>query len=509
MSADQSSNKRIARNTLMLYIRMLISMLVGLYTSRVVLQTLGVEDYGIFGVVGGVVSMMGFLNASMSGATSRFITFELGKGDMQRVRDTFSSAMIIHIGIALVVLLLAETVGLWFLCNKLVIPEGRMVAAHWVYQCSIISAVVSITQSPYTAVIMSREKMDIYAYMELLNVTLKLLIVYLLLIGNFDKLILYSILTLIVSVLIAALYRIYCIRKFEESHFRWVWNTELLKPMMSFSGWDLYGNMSYSVVQQGRNFIVNMFFGVAVNAACGIAATVQGVLQAFSNSIVGAIRPQIIKSYSTNDYSRVQSLIANGTKFSIILLMLFSVPIILNMDYILSLWLGDVPKFTNSFCIILILQNIVGVCSNYFIIGIHATGNIKRFFYTGTLALLQLPFLYFLFQIIINPNWLYYTSFIYGILFVIICGMILKKQIPQISMLAIYRELLMTLMISICCVLPIVYLKMMVTGIYALISCYFVYAIILLIVSFFFLLNKRLRQQIVEKIVSNGNNKLD
>lgn len=198
---DQSSNnKRIAKNTLALYLRMFLTMMVGLYTSRVVLATLGVEDYGIYGVVGGVVGMMGFLNASMSGATSRFLTFELGRGDKERLAKTFSSALIVHIIIALIVLLVSETVGLWFLCNKLVIPEGRMAAAHVVYQLSIFSAMLTITQVPYNSSIISHEKMDIYAYVEILNVTLKLLIVYLLVIGNFDKLILYAILTLAVSV---------------------------------------------------------------------------------------------------------------------------------------------------------------------------------------------------------------------------------------------------------------------------------------------------------------------
>ena len=229
-----SDNRRIAKNALMLYIRMFLTMIVGLYTSRVVLATLGVEDYGIYGVVGGIVAMMGFLNASMSGATSRFLTFELGRGDKQRLADTFSSALIVHIGIAVVVLLLAESVGLWFLENKLIIPAGRMNAARWVYQCSILSAMLGITQAPYNASIIAHEKMDVYAYVEILNVTLKLLIVYLLVIGHFDKLILYALLTLAVSVVVMLTYRIYCIRHFEESHFHWLWDKTILKPLLSF-----------------------------------------------------------------------------------------------------------------------------------------------------------------------------------------------------------------------------------------------------------------------------------
>ena len=246
MQDTTSNNKRIAKNTIMLYIRMFISMVVGLYTSRVVLATLGVEDYGIYGVVGGVVGMMGFLNASMSGATSRFLTFELGKGDKERLAKTFSSALIVHIAIAIIVFILAETVGLWFLCNKLNIPEGRMEAAHWVYQFSILATMLSITQVPYNATIIAHEKMDVYAYMEILNVTLKLLIVYLLTIGDFDKLKLYAVLTFAVSLIIMMIYRIYCLRHFKESRFHWVWDKTYLTPLLSFSGWSIYGDIAYT-----------------------------------------------------------------------------------------------------------------------------------------------------------------------------------------------------------------------------------------------------------------------
>ncbi|MDY5953612.1 MAG: polysaccharide biosynthesis protein, partial [Sodaliphilus sp.] len=286
MQDTTSNNKRIAKNTIMLYIRMFISMVVGLYTSRVVLATLGVEDYGIYGVVGGVVGMMGFLNASMSGATSRFLTFELGKGDKERLAKTFSSALIVHIAIAIIVFILAETVGLWFLCNKLNIPEGRMEAAHWVYQFSILATMLSITQVPYNATIIAHEKMDVYAYMEILNVTLKLLIVYLLCIGNFDKLILYASLMLAVSILIMMVYRIYAIRQFPEAHFHWIWDKTYLRPILSFSGWDLYGNMACTIRQQGSVFLINIFYGVALNAACNIASTMQGILLQFSSNVV-------------------------------------------------------------------------------------------------------------------------------------------------------------------------------------------------------------------------------
>lgn len=434
MPQEQSSNKRIAKNTLMLYIRMLISMLVGLYTSRVVLQTLGVEDYGIYGVVGGVVSMMGFLNASMSGATSRFITFELGIGDMQRVRDTFSSAMNIHIVIALVVILLAETVGLWFLCNKLVIPEGRMEAAHWVYQCSIISAAVGITQSPYTAVIMSREKMDIYAYMELLNVSLKLGIVYLLVIGEFDKLVLYSVLMLAVSILTLGFNRIYCIRHFEESHFRWVWNKEMLRPMVSFSGWDLFGNLSVTSFNQGVAFLLNIFGGPAINAANGLSTSVQGIIKGFGYNIIQAFRPPIIKEFAKGDLTRAVELTIKSTQYTLCLYSILAVPLYLNADYILSLWLGNVPEHTAFFLKIVLVSTAFHMGNIVNNVLIHANGKMKMFsLLSGLCFLLSVPVMYVLLRFGADVEQSYYVFYFCHISLFVITILVLKHDITGLS----------------------------------------------------------------------------
>ena len=307
MSEIQSTNKRIAKNTLMLYVRMIISTLVILYTSRVVLNTLGVDDYGIYNVVGGIVAIFSFLNSSMSGATSRFLTYEMGcnNGKLSKI---FSSALYIHIGIAILILVAAETVGLWFMNNKLVIPDDRMFAAHVVYQCSVISMMVTVTQVPYNASIIAHEKMDVYAYIELLNVFLKLGIVFILMIGRFDKLILYAILVLVVSILIAAIYRIYCTKKFSECHLSGSPDMQIIKPMLSFSGWDLFGNMSVSVRQQGTSIILNMFYGPALNAAIGLANSVQNVILSFANNVIMAFRPQIIKQYAEQNIGRMQSL---------------------------------------------------------------------------------------------------------------------------------------------------------------------------------------------------------
>lgn len=390
MADTQSNNKRIAKNTVMLYVRMLLSIVVSLYTSRVVLQTLGVEDYGIYGLVGGIITMFSFLNSSMSGATSRFLTFEMGKEDEKRLRDTFSTALIVHIGIALLVLVLAETVGLWFLYNKLVIPEDRMTAAIIVYQCSIISMLFSVTQVPYNATIIAHEQMDVYAYVELLHVFLKLGIVYILLLGNYDKLIIYAILVLVVSVVIAMIYRVYCLKHYQESHFRWIWDKGILRPMLSFSGWDLLGHFGFAFRTQGTNMVINMFFGAAVNAAGGLAGTVQSILYGFSGNVITAIKPQIIKQYSIGNLSRMTELVYSGVKISLFLILVMSIPIITMADFVFTVWLKDVPQYCVSFCIILLVSNVISTISQIIYTGIQATGDlrltsiIRNIIYVGT-----------------------------------------------------------------------------------------------------------------------------
>ena len=403
---DKSGNtKRIAKNTMMLYIRMLFGMLVSLYTSRVVLQTLGVEDYGISNVVGGVVAMMSFLNDSMSGATSRFITFELGKGNKERLNDTFSSAMIIHLCIAALVMLVAETVGLWFLETQLVIPDNRMLAARIVYQCSIISMILGITQVPYNASIISHEKMDVYAYVGILNICLRLLIVYLLVIGDFDKLILYSFLQLSVSLLIITIYRVYCVRNFFETKFKFIWKTDILKPMLHFSSWDLYGNASVMARTQGVSMLLNVFFGPVLNASAGIAAQVQGAVMGLASNLVTAVRPQIVKQYAVGEYSSMIDLLRNSVKLSFLLICIISLPLICELNFVLTLWLGIVPNYVIQFCRYTLLFNIFANMSMILASAIHATGKIKRIsIINGSLYLLVIPFSYVAYKLHASPS---------------------------------------------------------------------------------------------------------
>lgn len=393
------NNKRIAKNAIMLYVRMLLSIAVSLYTSRVILQTLGVEDYGIYGVVGGVVAMFSFLNAAMSGATSRFLTFEMGKAKygndengtqiirsshipnlphtLTPLQKTFSSAMIIHMAIALVVFSSAITVGLWFLNNKLVIPEERMTAAYWVYVCSIAGMFISVTQVPYNAAIIAHEKMDVYAYVDLLNVFLKLAIVYLLLIGNFDKLILYALLMLCVNVIVAMTYRIYCLKHYEETHFHWIIDKRTLKSITSFSLYNLFGNAAWVMNNQGTNFILNMFFGVTVNAAASIASTVSNVINGFATNIMTAFRPAVTKAFASGNYIEFENLLNWAIKIILIIYSLIAIPVCITADKVLSIWLVEVPRYAVVFCQLMLISLYWETFKQLIVMGIHACGHVR------------------------------------------------------------------------------------------------------------------------------------
>lgn len=441
-------NKRIAKNTVMLYIRMLLSVVVSLYTSRVVLEVLGVEDYGLYGLVGGVVSMFSFLNSTMAGATSRFLTFEMGKGDESRLKATFSSSLIIHIGIALLVLILVETIGLWFLNNKLVIPEGRMSAAHWVLQFSVLGMMVSFTQVPYNAAIIAHEKMDVYAYVELLHVFLKLGIVYLLSIGNFDKLILYSFLVMAVNVLIAFVYRIYCIKHYEETKFSLHFDKKISKEIISFSLYNLLGNMGTVVNTQGTSFVINKFFGLIYNAAATVGTTVSSVVTGFSSNIMTAFRPQITKSYAAGNLDSFQSLLSWALKVILFVYALIAIPVGICVKEILSLWLVDVPYYADVFCRLL-LVNIFFETSRYIVImGIHATGKVRLVSLSSGISLLVNPFIvYVMFSMQMPAAFAYVSLIVINILLTLIDVVILKYNDTAIQVKNLFYSLFKTILI--------------------------------------------------------------
>lgn len=389
------NNKRIAKNSLLLYARMLLVMAVTLYTSRIVLRALGVEDYGIYNVVGGVVAMLGFLNGSLTAATSRFLTFELGKGDDGDLNRVFRCSVTVHYLLAVLILLFAETVGLWFVLHKLVIPAERLNAALWAYQCSVFTILVSIVSTPYNALIVAHERMEAFAYISVAEVLLKLGVAFAIIQPMGDKLIVYALLLAFIQFLVRLLYTVYCSRHFPGIRSRLLWDKELSGKIFSFAGWTMNGNLAVMGYTQGLNILLNLFFGPSVNAARGIAVQVQSAVSQFFNNFLMAVRPQIVKSYAQGDLEYMHKLIIGSSKYAFFLVLLLVVPLMVNTEYVLHLWLGQVPEHSVAFTRLMLL-----ICMNYTlsqptIIGIHATGQLKKFqLVEGTLLLTIVPMAY-------------------------------------------------------------------------------------------------------------------
>lgn len=403
MNVSQN-NKRIAKNTLLLYFRMLLIMIVNLFTSRVVLNTLGIEDYGIYNIVGGVVSMFGFINAAMSTSTQRYLTFELGKENFLRLRDVFSTCVNIHVLISVVIVFLAETIGLFFFYYKMIIPIERMDAAFWVYQFSVLSTVVAIMSVPYNAVIIAHEKMSAFAYISVMETVLKLLIVYLLLISNTDRLVLYALLIFVVQLLVRLVYGIYCYHHFAESKYKWSWKGKLFKEIVIFSGWNLWGNCAAIAFTQGLNVLLNVFFGPVVNAARGIAVQVQGAVTQFSSNFQMALNPQIIKSYAANDLESMHNLVFRSSKFTFYLLLFFSLPVMIETKSILYLWLGIIPDYTVSFLRLMLCTGIIDSVAGSLMVSVVATGKVRLYqSVIGGILLLILPVSYIVLELGGNP----------------------------------------------------------------------------------------------------------
>ena len=395
MTDTSQNNKRIAKNTLLLYIRMLFMMAVSLYTSRVVLNTLGVQDYGIYNVTGGVVAMFGFINSSMASATQRYITFALGKGDYDSLQKVFSTSLQIHVLISVLIVLLGETIGLWFLNEKMQIPADRMDAAFWVLQCSIISTVVMILSVPYNADIIAHEKMSAFAYISVLEVILKLVIVYAILISPFDKLIFYAILILVIQILIRFCYSIYCNKHFKESKYHKVWDKKLFKEMTGFAGWSMFGNLSAVLFSQGLNMLLNVLYGPVVNAARAIAIQVQGAIQQFVGNFQMALNPQITKTYANGEMNEMHKLMYRSARFSFYLLFLISLPILLETRFILQVWLNTVPDNTVIFLRIMICISLIYTLSNPLMVANQATGKVRKYqSVCGSILLMILPISY-------------------------------------------------------------------------------------------------------------------
>ena len=398
MSTDNASNRKtVVKNTLFLYVRMFFTMLVGLYTSRVVLNTLGVSDYGVYNVVGGVITMMSFLNAAMMGATQRFMAFELGRNNLERLGRVFSNSISVYLIICLIAIVFSETIGLWFVNAKLNIPDGRMVAANWVYQASILVFLINMLTVPFNAAIIAHERMSIYAYVSILDAFLKLVIVYLLVIIPADKLKTYSVLMVCISLVPLIIYSIFSLRKFEECKLRVLFDKVLLKEMFAYAGWSLLGNFAFSWKNQGSNIIINIFHGTAVNAARSVGITVSTMVNSFASNFMMALSPQITKQYSSGNLEESRKLVYAGSKFSYFLLMLITIPLAINIDYVLKLWLINVPEYTKQFALLSLVASLLYSMSGCVTIAIQATGKVKWFQIGVCIIILsELPVAWFL-----------------------------------------------------------------------------------------------------------------
>jgi O-antigen/teichoic acid export membrane protein len=417
------NNERIAKNTLFLYFRMMFTMLITLYTSRVVLQVLGVNDYGLYTVVGGVVSMLSFLNAALSTGSSRFLTFELGTGDFEKLRKTFSTVLNIHIIIAIVIVVLSETLGLWFVYYKLSIPLDRMNAALWVYHISVFTAIISITQVPYNASIISHEKMGVFAFASIVEVSAKLGIVSLLRCCNIDKLIFYSVLLCFIQVGMALFYRFYCTLKFQETHYEFILDRNILKSVAGFSGWSLFAASSIALNNHGTTIITNMFFGPAVVTARAISAQVNIAASQFVQNFRTAVNPQIVKKYAVEDYEGSKQLLLNSAKFSFYLMFMLGLPIILLAEPLLKLWLGQVPEYSVIFLQLIIVQSLFSVFDTSFYTALYAKGQLKEnAMISPIIGFIQFPVIYLLFKMGHSPVVLSYA----GIIVYAVLGLIIK-----------------------------------------------------------------------------------
>lgn len=496
-----SENRRIAKNTMYLYLQMIILLIVGLYTSRVTLAALGVSDYGIYNVVGGIVSMFIFINYAMINSTQRYITYELGHGNQKRLSLIFSTSINIHAIISFIIIVLSETVGLWFFYNKMTIPPERINAAFWVFQFSIISCFVNIMSVPYNALIIAHEKMSAFAYISLIDAAMKLGIVYLLIVYGGDRLILYGGLVLLVTVIDRVIYGQYCIRRFPESKYHYVIDKPLMKEMTKFASWNLLGNLSYVCYTQGLNLLLNVFFNPVVNAARGIAVQIQTVVANFSYNVENAIKPQITKSYAQHDMRRMHTLIFVSAKVAFYVLLLISLPIMLEANLLLNLWLVEVPEHTANFVRLTVLTLLTESLTNPLLTAAQATGDMKKYqFSVSLLCLLILPVSYAALLIMPVPELVFIVSVGFSIIMQFVKLWIVSRQIFLSKSLYFKEVFLRTLgVFSLSLVLVSPLLFMMDDGIVRLITLTMLSCIVILLSTYMFGINKNERHIVNEK----------
>lgn len=478
---------QVTKNTILLYIRMIFTVCINLYASRIILETLGVDDFGIYNIVGGIVLLLGFLNTSMAGCTARFLTYELGRNDTDMLNRTFAGALQIHIFIAAIVLILGETVGLWFVNTHINITESRYVAANFVYQFSLLSAVISFVQVPYRADLIARERLDIYAYVEIVNVILRLLAIYIVSYLSFDRLISYSGFITVVTFVVFLIYFFYSRSKFKEATSWTRMDKSIIVPMLKFSGWDLYGNASVAIQQQGINLLLNRSFGAVLNAASGVATQASSAVSTFVSSFTMALRPPIIKRYASGDIQGLQKMLILAVVVCAFLAELICAPLYFRIDSLMAIWLKEVPPHAVEFCKWMLLANSIGVLNTLFTTLIHATGNIKRLsLISGTMYLSTVIFSYIALQYYDTPAITYMILFIVTILVLLINILIARKQIPQLSYSKIITELIRPLFSIVFIILVTSYMNgILPDNLYGTVLLFIINAVIALSVLYF------------------------
>jgi O-antigen/teichoic acid export membrane protein len=489
------NNKRIAKNTLMLYIRMLITMAVSLFTVRILLEALGVVDYGIYNVVGGLITFMSFLTATMSSATQRYLSFSLGKKDKKAFEQLFSMNILIYLLLAAIVVILAETVGLWFLNNYLVVPENRLSAANYVYQLSLLTFVIYLLTIPYHSAILAEEKMNVYAYVSILDACLKLTLVYLVVVIDYDKLIFYGFLLTLQTILITSIYIFYCNRKIEGCKFVFFWEKKMFKQILSYTSWTLFGTLSGTLNNEGLSLLLNMFFGPVMNAAKGISDRVSSAITSFISNFYSAVKPQIVKSYASGDYSYMKILAFQSSKFSFYLMLILSLPLILETKYVLTLWLVDVEESMIIFTKLVLIYSLINVFEFPLTQLVHATGIVRKYqMFVGIFTLFTLPVAYILFKLGYPAYFAFIALIIIYILAYIPRLIIVRNQLNISIYEYITQVIAKTMVVSlVSVVLPLVIVFNMEAGFKRMVITTLVSLLSVLIATYIFGINKNER----------------
>ena len=453
----ENSNKQIAKNALALYFRMIITMIVGLYTSRIILQALGIEDFGIYNVIGGFVSMFALISGALQSSISRFITYELGRGDKKQLSVVFSTSTYVIIGICILVVIATETVGMWYINNIMVLPSNRLIAANWVFQFSVVSFVLTIINTTYQSSILSHEKMEIYAYISIFDAFAKLGICYLVILSSVDKLVCYSALLCLVSLIDQLVSVVYCKRKFEECNLQFIFDRSLFKKIFGFAGWSFVGSSATILRNQGANLILNIFGGPIINAANGIANNVSNIVLGFVSNFTMAFNPQIVKRYASGEYNSLYGLIVSSAKYSYYLMYVISLPIIINTHLILNVWLGEIPNYTVQFTRWMFLMLLAETVTRPLITLKGANGNIRNYqLVVGGILLMMLPISYIALRMGCSVIIVAITNGITGVFAAIARILMLKDIFPGWSTIRFIRDVIIRIiLVTVITIIPI------------------------------------------------------